>query len=118
MTPDTEHRRSGSGSGTEERLRAALAARAGLVTYRDLRHDAPPRGRSWGTHRIRRVAVTFTVLGAAVAAVAAGVLALSPGTPPAPAPVLPAGTPGTGEPPVPTRGPVVTPAPAAPSHGR
>ncbi|MDH6116171.1 hypothetical protein ABH930_001966 [Kitasatospora sp. GAS204A] len=86
MKPTAEDRR----SATEDRLRAALAARAALVTHRDLRHDAPPQGRSWGVRRVRGVA--FAVLGAA-AAVAAGCLLL-PGNPPDPAPLLPAGTPG------------------------
>ncbi|MFF5286819.1 hypothetical protein [Streptomyces sp. NPDC013171] len=81
----------------EERLRAALAARAALVTYRDLRGDAPPQGRGWGTHRVR--AVAFAVLGAVAAVAAACLLALFPDGPAAPAPVLPA------------RSPVITPAP-------
>ncbi|AVH93732.1 hypothetical protein C5L38_00405 [Streptomyces sp. WAC00288] len=89
MTSDTGDRR----VRTEERLRAALNARADLVTYHDLRRGVPPQGRSWGNRRIRRVSIA--VLGAAAAAVAAGFLTLSPNAPQAPAPVLPASTPDT-----------------------
>ncbi|MFD9649116.1 hypothetical protein ACFWWN_37375, partial [Streptomyces sp. NPDC059082] len=66
-------------SPVEERLRAALAARAALVGHRDLRRADPPRGRRWGTHRIR--AVASVVLGAAAAVAAVCVLALLPGAP-------------------------------------
>ncbi|WP_369144645.1 hypothetical protein [Streptomyces sp. R44] len=94
-------------SPVEERLRAALAARAALVTHRELRRDAPPQGRGWGTRRVRAVAVA--VFGAAAAVAAVCVLVLFPDGPAAPAPVLPARTPvRTAVPPVPT------PAPAAP----
>ncbi|MDH6575014.1 hypothetical protein [Kitasatospora sp. MAP5-34] len=88
MRPSTEDRR----SATEDRLRAALAARAVLVTYRDLRHDVPPQGRSWGVRRVRRVA--FAALGAAAAVAAVCLLVLLPGSAPDPAPARPAGTPG------------------------
>ncbi|MFF7778500.1 hypothetical protein ACFZCG_29290 [Streptomyces tanashiensis] len=100
-------------SPVEERLRAALAARAALVTYRDLRRDAPPQGRRWGTHRVR--AVAFAVLGAAAAVAAVCALALLPGRTATPDPVLPARSPSpahTGAPAVPTPAPAP---PAAPS---
>ncbi|MFF0479319.1 hypothetical protein [Streptomyces sp. NPDC004284] len=98
-------------SPVEERLRAALAARAALVTSRDLRRDAPPRGRRWGTHRVASVA--FAVLGTAAAAAAVCVLALLRGGPVAPEPVPPARPPAlTGT--LPT--PATTPSsPVAPS---
>ncbi|MEV0261601.1 hypothetical protein AB0I49_09685 [Streptomyces sp. NPDC050617] len=62
---------------TEARLRAALEARAALVTPHDLAPAPPPVGRAWGTRRVRR-----TVL-AAVGAVAASVslYLLLPGSP-------------------------------------
>ncbi|MDJ0344449.1 hypothetical protein QMK19_20945 [Streptomyces sp. H10-C2] len=99
MKPDAEDRR----IATEDRLRAALAARAALVTHRDLCRDAPPQGRSWGVRRVRRVA--FAALGAAAAVVAVCLLVLLPGRPLDPAPVPPARTPGISEPPpsTPTR---------------
>ncbi|WP_435969694.1 hypothetical protein [Streptomyces sp. Qhu_M48] len=97
---------------TEERLRAAFAARAALVTHRDLRRDAPPRGRSWGTRRVRGAA--FAALGAAAAVAAAYLLVLASVGPVAPAPAPPARPPGSSEPPVrPTPSP--PPAPATPS---
>ncbi|MEU5426146.1 hypothetical protein AB0H73_11125 [Streptomyces olivoreticuli] len=99
MKPHTEDRR----FATEDRLRAALAARAALVTHHDLRRDAPPQGRTWGVHRVRRVA--FAALGVAAAVVAVCLLVLLPSSPRDPAPVPPAGTPGISEPPpsTPTR---------------
>ncbi|MFB6837076.1 hypothetical protein [Streptomyces sp. NPDC056361] len=94
---------------TEARLRAALVARASLVTPRDLRPAAPPRGRAWGTRRVYGLALA--ALGAAVAAVAVHVFVLAPGAPVNPAPAPPARTPAVTEPvPVP-----MTPGPAAPS---
>ncbi|MGE7436108.1 hypothetical protein [Kitasatospora sp. NPDC001175] len=104
MNPDAEDRR----PATEDRLRAALAARAALVTHHDLRHDAPPQGRSWGVHRARRVALA--ALGVAAAVVAVCLLVLLPGSPLDPAPAPPAGTPGITEPP-----PSAPPRPASPS---
>jgi len=93
MKPSTgDHR-----SATEDRLRAALAARAALVTYRDLRHDLPPQGRAWGARRVR--GLTLAVLGLAAAVVAVCLLVLLPGSPPDPARVIPAGPPGIGAPP-------------------
>ncbi|MBX9424800.1 MULTISPECIES: hypothetical protein [Streptomyces] len=103
LTPHDEDRR----SPVEDRLRAAFAARAALVTYRDLRRDAPPRGRAWGARRVR--GVVLAGLGAAVAVAAAYLLVLAPGGPVTPAPVPPARSPGVG---VPTTPP--TPRPAAP----
>ncbi|MEU5917281.1 hypothetical protein [Streptomyces sp. NPDC047141] len=95
-------------SPVEERLRAALAARAALVGHRDLRRADPPRGRRWGTHRIR--AVASVVLGAAAAVAAVCVLALLPGARTAPDPVGPARTPARTDAPV-----VPTPAPEPPA---
>ncbi|MGK4582334.1 hypothetical protein [Kitasatospora sp. HPMI-4] len=92
MKPDAEDRR----SATEDRLRAALAARAALVTHRDLCRDAPPQGRDWGVRRVRGVA--FAALGVAAAVVALCLLVLLPGSPRDPAPTPPAGTPGITEP--------------------
>ncbi|OAR22629.1 hypothetical protein A8W25_23770 [Streptomyces sp. ERV7] len=77
----------------EDRVRAALAARASLVTHHDLSHEAPPQGRSWGVRRVRRVALA--ALGAAAAVVAVCLLVL-PGGPAAPAPTPPA-RPGVSE---------------------
>ncbi|MFF9852648.1 hypothetical protein [Streptomyces litmocidini] len=97
-------------SPVEERLRAALAARAALVTPRDLRRDPPPQGRRRGTHRIR--AIALTVLGTAAAVAAVCVLALLPDGPRSPDPVPPARTPArVGTPPVPTPAPDPPPAP-------
>ncbi|MDH6130333.1 hypothetical protein [Kitasatospora sp. GP82] len=99
MKPNAEDRR----IATEDRLRAALAARAALVTHRDLCRDVPPQGRSWGVRRVHRVA--FAALGVAAAVVAVCLLVLLPGNPPDQAPARPAGTPGISEPPpsTPTR---------------
>lgn len=95
MSGTTENR---SGT-TEDRLRQALAARASLVTHRDLSPGSPPRGHAWGTRRIRRTVVTALV-GAAAAAVAVYFLLL-PGGPFDPAPVPPARSPEVTGPPVP-----------------
>jgi hypothetical protein len=83
---------------TEDRLREALAARASLVTHRDLSPGSPPLGRTWGTRRIRR---TVTALVGAAAAVVAGCLLLLPGGPFDPAPVPPARSPEVTGPPAP-----------------
>ncbi len=96
MKPNAEDRR----SATEDRLRAALAARAGLVTHRDLRHDVPPQGRGWGVRRVQLVA--FAVLGAAAAVLAVCLLVALPGGPSDRTPVQPAGTPGVSAPPTST----------------
>ncbi|MFJ3710897.1 hypothetical protein OG204_23690 [Streptomyces sp. NBC_01387] len=96
MRPTAEDRR----SATEDRLRAALAARAALVTYGDLRRGAPPQGRSWGVRRVRRTG--FAVLGAAAAVVAVCLLVLLPGSPLNPAPAPPAHAPRVTDPPQPT----------------
>jgi len=92
MKPNAEDRR----SVTEDRLRTALAARAALVGYRDLRNDVPPRGRGWGVRRVR--GVTLAALGVAAAVVAVCLLVLLPGRPSDRAPVLPAGPPGSSAP--------------------
>ncbi|MFI6728315.1 hypothetical protein NRF20_19385 [Streptomyces sp. R-74717] len=92
MKPNAEDRR----LATEDRLRAALAARAALVAHRDLCRYAPPQGRSWGVHRVRRVA--FAALGVAAAVVAVCLLVLLPGSPLDPAPAPPARAPGIDEP--------------------
>ncbi|WP_406058964.1 hypothetical protein OG462_18660 [Streptomyces sp. NBC_01077] len=98
---------------TEERLRAAFAARAALVTYRDLRHDEPPQGRSRGLRRVRGLA--FASLGA-VAAVAAAYLlvVLVPGSTVAPTPAPPARPPGISKSPVTPTPAVVAPSVAGP----
>ncbi|MET9723270.1 hypothetical protein [Streptomyces zaomyceticus] len=106
MRPHAEDRP----TATEERLRAAFAARAALVTPRDLRRAAPPRGRSRGLRRVRGIALAG--LGAAAAVAAAYVLVLLPGGPSAPPPAPPAGSPGVHDSPA---VPTPTPAPAAPS---
>ncbi|MBD0745991.1 hypothetical protein [Streptomyces sp. CBMA152] len=77
----------------EDRIRAALSARAELVTHHDLSRNAPPQGRSWGVRRVRRV--TYAVLGAAAAVTAVYLLALPATSPP---PTLPAHTPRITEP--------------------
>ncbi|MEU8888727.1 hypothetical protein [Streptomyces sp. NPDC048442] len=117
MTPgNAEDRRTGAGDhgtaaaarrrATEDRLRAALAARADLLTHRDLRRDAPPQGHGRGVRRLRGAALG--VLGLAAAVVAVCLLVLLPGGPQTPAPVVPAGTPGISEPPPPTPTPTGT----------
>ncbi|MFD3994812.1 hypothetical protein [Streptomyces sp. NPDC058548] len=96
---------------TEERLRAAFAARAALVTYRDLRRDEPPEGRSWGLRRVRGVAFASLGAVAAAAAVAAAyLLFLVPAGTVSPTPAPPARPPGVSESPV-----TPTPSPVAPS---
>ncbi|MFF5921869.1 hypothetical protein ACFY8C_26490 [Streptomyces flavochromogenes] len=96
---------------TEERLRAAFAARAALVTYRDLRRDEPPEGRSWGLRRVRGIAFASLGAVAAAAAVAAAyLLFLVPAGTVSPTPAPPARPPGVGESPV-----TPTPSPVAPS---
>ncbi|MEX0171908.1 hypothetical protein [Streptomyces sp. LMG1-1-1.1] len=95
---------------TEARLRAALVARASLVTPQDLRPAAPPRGRRWGTRRVYGLALAALGTAAVAAAVVHG-LVLGPGAPVNPEPAPPARTPAVTEPrPVP-----VTPGPVAPS---
>ncbi|MCX5226667.1 hypothetical protein [Streptomyces sp. NBC_00233] len=96
---------------TEERLRAAFAARAALVTYRDLRRDEPPEGRSWGLRRVRGVAFASLGTVAAAAAVAAAYLFfLVPAGTLSPTPAPPARPPGVSKSPV-----APTPSPVAPS---
>ncbi|WP_395360975.1 hypothetical protein ACHGLA_14655 [Streptomyces sp. YH02] len=86
---------------TEERLRAAFAARAALVTYRDLRRDEPPEGRGWGLRRVRGVAFASLGAVAAAAAVAAAyLLFLVPSGTVSPTPAPPARPPGVSESPV------------------
>ncbi|GAA1671378.1 hypothetical protein [Streptomyces yatensis] len=62
----------------EERLRAALDARARLIDAHELSPYRPPTGPAWGTRRIRRVASTVAVAAAAAAAVAFLLLSGSP----------------------------------------
>ncbi|MEU6981794.1 MULTISPECIES: hypothetical protein [unclassified Streptomyces] len=100
-------------SPVEERLRAALAARAALVTSRELRRDEPPRGRTRGTRRVRRLA--FAGLGAAAAVAAAYLLGVLPGGVPSPAPEPPARPPGIVEHPTPRPAPPPSSGPVAPS---
>ncbi len=95
---------------TEERLRAALAARAAQVTYPMLRRAEPPRGRTWGARRVR--AVAYAVVGAA-AVLAVFLLVLLPGSLLDRSPVPPAHPPRVVEPPLPAPTPVLPgPAPA------
>ncbi|MEV5283291.1 hypothetical protein [Streptomyces sp. NPDC051994] len=98
MNPNAEDRR----FATDDRVRAALAARGALVTHSDLRREALPQGRSWGVRRVRRVA--FAALG--VAATAVAVCLLLPGSPLDPTPAPPAHAPGINEPPPSTPSPV------------
>lgn len=94
--PSAEDRR----SATEARLRAALTARAAQVTHRDLRREAPPRGRG----RTVRARITGARYGPALAALATaavaavGLLFLLPDRPLPPTPVLPARPPGVTDP--------------------
>ncbi|MEU7292444.1 hypothetical protein AB0A76_04435 [Streptomyces exfoliatus] len=116
MRPLTPPHREDTPSAVEDRLRAALAARAALVTYRDLRRDAPPGERRWGTRRVRGFALAG--LGAAAALAAAYLLVLLPGGPADPDPAPPARTPGVSEPTAPatpTPQPSRTPHPVAPT---
>ncbi|AEM87361.1 hypothetical protein [Streptomyces violaceusniger] len=62
----------------EERLRAALDARARLIDAHELSPYRPPTGPAWGTRRIRRVASAVAVAAAAAAAVAFLLLSGSP----------------------------------------
>ncbi|MFH9432205.1 hypothetical protein ACH4JZ_28455 [Streptomyces sp. NPDC017615] len=62
----------------EDRLRAALEARARLISAHDLSPARPPAGRTWGTRRVRRV---LPVAVAAAAAAAVVVLLLTSNTP-------------------------------------
>ncbi|MFE0736082.1 hypothetical protein [Streptomyces sp. NPDC058855] len=106
-TPYEEERR----AATEERLRAALTARAALVTPHGLRPGMPPQGPEHGFRRRR--AFAFAVLGAAAAVVAVCLWALLPADRPSlvPAPVRPAGPPAVTGPPPPRP---ATPIPLAP----
>ncbi|WP_329570603.1 hypothetical protein [Kitasatospora sp. NBC_01266] len=104
MNPTAEEDRR---SATEDRLRAALAARAALVTHADLRHDVPPQGRGWGVRRVRGIALG--ALGVAAAVAAGCVLVLLPGHSSAPAPVQPARSPGITSP---SPSSIVDPAPS------
>ncbi|MFC9385266.1 hypothetical protein [Streptomyces venezuelae] len=119
MTPSGPRAGAGDAPGrhtvTEERLRAAFAARAALVTYRDLRREEPPRGRSRGTRRVR--GFVLAGLGSVAAAAAAYALFLGPdGGAATPPPVLPARPPGVGVPSPEVPGP--TPGPVGPSVAR
>ena len=107
MKPNTEDRR----LATEDRLRAALTARAALVTHRDLHHGTPPQERGWGAHRVRLAALT---LGMAAAVVAVCLLVLLPGSPLHPTPTRPAGPPGVSAPPAATRTPPTSPSATPP----
>lgn len=51
----------------EERLRAALDARARLVGAHDLSPSRPPAGRAWGTRRIWRTTSLVVAVAAATA---------------------------------------------------
>ncbi|MFJ6408903.1 hypothetical protein ACIQK9_25615 [Streptomyces hydrogenans] len=99
----------GAETRTEARLRAALAARAALLTPHDLRPAAAPEGRSWGVRRVYGAVLAAVAVAAAVAA-----LTLLPaGVAPSPAP--PAQAPTRSVPP-PSEPPATpTPGPAAPS---
>ncbi|GAA0896418.1 MULTISPECIES: hypothetical protein [Streptomyces violaceusniger group] len=82
-------------SPTEERLRAALDARARLIDAHDLSPYRPPTGPAWGTRRIRRVVSAVAVTVAAAAAVA---FLLLSGSPERPHPTPPARDPRTSPP--------------------
>ncbi|MGK3111025.1 hypothetical protein ACPCYV_45645 [Streptomyces mordarskii] len=62
----------------EDRLRAALDARARLIDVHELSPYRPPTGPAWGARRIRRVASAVGVAAAAAAAVAFLLLSGSP----------------------------------------
>ncbi|AQW50913.1 hypothetical protein ACIQPP_20530 [Streptomyces violaceusniger] len=62
----------------EDRLRAALDARARLIDAHELSPYRPPTGPAWGTRRIRRVVSAIAVAAAAAAAVAFLLLSGSP----------------------------------------
>ncbi|MCX5391227.1 hypothetical protein [Streptomyces sp. NBC_00094] len=95
---------------TETRLRAALTARAALVTHQDLRRENPPQGRARTARALYGPGLAALAAAAAVAAVC--VLYLLPGGLLAPAPVQPARPPGITDPAPPTTAPT-TPSPAA-----
>ncbi|MEU6933609.1 hypothetical protein [Streptomyces sp. NPDC046385] len=100
-------------SPVEERLRAALTARAALVTYHELRRDQPPQGRARGTRRVRGLA--FAGLGAAAAVAAAYLWGAFPGGLLSPDPAPPARPPGIVERPTPTPARPASPGPVSPS---
>ncbi|WP_405538228.1 hypothetical protein [Streptomyces antimycoticus] len=78
----------------EDRLRAALDARARLIDVHELSPYRPPTGPAWGARRIRRVASAVAV---AAAAAAVAFLLLS-GSPERPHPAPPARDPRTSPP--------------------
>jgi len=75
----------------EDRLRAALDARARLISAHDLSPSRPPAGPAWGTRRIRRV---VSAVAAAAAVAAAIAFLLLSGSPERPRPAPPARDPG------------------------
>ncbi|MEU1949129.1 hypothetical protein ACFW95_22190 [Streptomyces sp. NPDC059474] len=79
----------------EDRLRAALDARARLIGAHELSPYRPPTGPAWGTRRIRRVVSAVAVAAAAAAAVA---FLLLSGSPEDNRPAPPAGDPRTSPP--------------------
>ncbi|MBU3865000.1 hypothetical protein KN815_13220 [Streptomyces sp. 4503] len=79
----------------EDRLRAALDARARLIDAHELSPYRPPTGPAWGTRRIRRVVSAVAVAAAAAAAVA---FLLLSGSPQDNHPAPPAGDPRTSPP--------------------
>ncbi|GAA3489550.1 MULTISPECIES: hypothetical protein [Streptomyces] len=89
---------------TEDRLRAALAARADQLTYSMLRRGEVPQGRTWGVRRVRGIA--YAVVGAA-AVVAVCLLVLLPHSPVNPTPVPPAQPPRVVDTPRPTTTPAL-----------
>jgi hypothetical protein len=90
----------------EERLRAALDARARLISAHDLSPARPPAGRAWGTRRIRRGGSALA--GTAAVAATLAFLLLS-GPPERSHPTPPARDPRITDTPVPA-----VPSPAAP----
>ncbi|MEV8591239.1 hypothetical protein AB0424_30280 [Streptomyces sp. NPDC051180] len=92
---------------TEDRLRAALTARAALLAPHDLRPADPPRGHTWGTRRLQAAALAAAAVAAAVVLVTLLPTGGNPRTP-----VTPAATPSADERPP---APPATPAPAPPS---
>ncbi|MFJ6519364.1 hypothetical protein ACIQJ4_14110 [Streptomyces filamentosus] len=101
----------GGATRTEARLRAALAARAALLTPYDLRPAAPPEGRVRGTRRVRGAVLAGLALAAAVV-----VLVLLPGdVTPSPAPPARPATDSAPPSPAPPPPATPTPAPATPS---
>ncbi|MFF8838350.1 hypothetical protein [Streptomyces sp. NPDC015130] len=97
---------------TEDRLRAALTARAAQVTHHDLRRELPPHGRVRGL----RVWYGRVLAALAVAATVGAVclLALLPDGPSNPVPVLPARPPEVTGHPTPEAPPMPEPAPETP----